>query len=390
MLQKNRLTLPKLISFVKGVTNDIVKNDHIVEKPINIKTNENIFARQNDTTFRCLNNHDSKITNDLPTKLRSYFDPFIKEFVRYFALTKLSSTNENISGYYSVLKLCIPKFEEYTQQQQIDYIKCLREKLIAYVSNTEIFKTNGYEKLKWNKKSIIQSLMQFKVTKITLKLMADYFSVNIFILNILEDKLYVISGNDFYDMFRFNVFMTLNNETFEPLTYLKNGLLEYNNILVKKIISIHKNIIILFNTNLNENTDLEFVIKLDTFNITIINKENEYDEILLSEVDENAYVKDIEVKTNLKDVKTNKIEEKIITNPSGLRERCSPTPTTESNNQVPVTGIVFNVSLKMKLDVLQDMATKLNIDINKNSANGKKKLKTKNELVDEINKIMLK
>ena len=375
MLQKTRITLPKLISFVKSTNAycENIKQDNIIEKSINIKPNENIFARQNDTAFKCLNNHDSKITNDLPIKLRSYFDPFIKEFIRHFTLTKLSSTNENISAYYSVLRLCIPKFEEYTQQQQIDYIKCLREKLIAYVSNTEIFKMNCYEKLKWNKKSIIQSLMQFKVTKITLKLMADYFSVNIFILNILEDKLYVVSGNDFYDMFRFNIFITLNNETFEPLIYLKKSLLEYNNALVKKIISIHKNIIILFNANLNENIDLEFIIKLDTFNTVTINKENEYDEIILSELDENAYVRDIEVKkNNLKDTKIKQIEDKI------------------TEDKVPIQGIVFNVSLKMKLDVLQDMATKLNIDINKNGANGKKKLKTKNELVDEINKIMLK
>ncbi len=374
MIQKNRITLPKLISFVKGISEDTTKINYIVEKPT-------IF-KQNDTTFKCLNYRDTKITSDLPTKLRSYFDPFIKEFIRHSSLLKLSSTNENISAYYCILKLCIPKFEEFTQQQQIDYIKCLREKLIAYVSNTEIFKTNGYEKLKWNKKSIIQSLVQFKLTKITLKLMADYFSVNIFILNIQEDKLYVVSGNDFYDMFRFNVFVSLNNETFESLTYLKNGLLEYNNVLVKKIISIHKNIVILFDTNLNETTndsELEFTIKLDTFNIIIVNKENEYDEIILSEMDENAYVRDIEVKKNNHNEQNKLLDNTTITANDN-------TENTDNN----ATGIVFNVSLKMKLDVLQDMATKLNIDINKGLANGKKKLKTKNELVEEINKIMIK
>ncbi len=371
MLQKNRLTLPKLVSFVKSISEDIPKINNIVEKPIHFK--------QNDNSFRCLNHKDTKITSDLPTKLRSYFDPFIKEFVRHSSLLKLSSNNENISAYYAILKSCMPKFEDYTQQQQIDHIKCLREKLIAYVSNTEIFKTNGYEKLKWNKKSIIQSLVQFKLTKITLKIMADYFSINIFILNISEDKLYVVSGNDYFDMFRFNVFVTLNNETFESLTYLKNGLLEFNNALVKKIISIHKNIIILFDTNLNEKTDnseLEFVIKLDSFNIITTNKENEYDEIILSEMDENSYVRDIEIKNNNPNETNNILE--------------NTTNTANDNTDNNATGIVFNVSLKMKLDVLQDMATKLNIDINKPIANGKKKLKTKNELVEEINKIMLK
>lgn len=357
---KQRLTLKKLVEFVKNIdssTNTFELKSTFIPQP-NVKKNN---------LFRCLNSNDSKITNDLPPKLRSYFDPFIKDFVRHHTITNLSNSNDNVSVYYSVLRLCVPKFEEYSETEQINYILALRGKLIAYISDNDVFKMNGYENLKWNRKVIIESLMKFKATKLTLKVIADFFSINIFILNILEDKLYAVSGNDFYDMFRLNVFICLNNETFEPLTYLKSGCLEYKNTLVKKIVSIHKNIVILFNTNMEDNTEIEFVIKQDTFNIpSITNKENDYDDVVISEVD---YVKDVETKDN------NSVE--VTPEPVSC--------TTDSK----VQGIVFNVSLKMKLEELQTMAQKLNIDIEK-IQNNKKKCKTKNELVEDINRVMTK
>ena len=368
MLSQKRVETQKLITFVKLLSKDNNKINYVVEPKQDFKNRDN--------TFKCLNRNETKMTNDLPPKLRSYFDPFIKEFIRHGS-TKTYITNENVSLYYSILKSCIPKFSECDEQKQIEYIKSLREKLVAYISNTEIFKTNGYDKMKWNKKSIIQSLMQFKVTKLTLKLLADYFSVNIFMLNILEDKLYVVSGNDYYDMFRYNVFVASNTNTFESLSYLDEYMLTYDNVLVKKVISIHKNILILFNTNLNETPDalipLEFNIKLDDFNIVLpLNKENDYDEITESE---SNFVKDVEVKhekTEEPSTKLQKPESKITT------------------EEKPITGVVFNVSQKMKLDALQEMAAKLNIDINKLATNGKPKPKTKIELVDEINMIMIK
>lgn len=362
MLPQKRVTISKLISYVQTLSKDNTKINYVVDT----KQDNKFYS---DHTFKCLNYGTTKMTDDLPHKLRSYFDPFVKEFIRHGS-TKTYVTNENISLFFCILKLCVPNFGNYTNAEQMEYIKCLREKLIAYISNTDIFK-NNYSKMKWDKKTIVQSLMQFKVTRLTLKLIADYFSINIFILNITEDKLYVVSHNDRYDMFRFNVFVSLNNDTFESLTYGNERMLTFDNVIVKKLISIHKNILILFNVDMGENNGAipDFVMKLDDLVQPIVNKENEYDEI--TESDSNAFVKDIE--NNCED-KSKKSKSKIVVNEEGP------------------TGIVFNVSLKMKLDALQDMATKLNIDINKNGANSKTKTKpkTKNELVDEINKIMLK
>ena len=401
MLSPKRVETQKLIAFVKLLSKENNK--------INYVTEQRVEHHQKDNSFKCLDYKETKITNDLPSKLRSYFDPFIKDFVRHGS-TKVHIKNENISIFYSILYTCIPKFAEYPEQQQVDFIKCLRGKLIAYISNNEMFKMNNYEKMKWDKKSIYTTLNNFTVTKLTLKLLADYFSINIFILNILEDKLYVISGNDYFDMFRLNVFISLNNNTFEPLSYLNEKLLPYNNVLVKKIISIHKNILILFNTNLNETSDvpsqLDFVFKLSDFNVAVPvtntntntntvtnintdvsstinkpNKENEYNEI--TESDSTVFVKDVEVKSHVNN-SNNSLEK------PHLHVKMVAAATVTITEDIPPVGVVFNISQKMKLDTLQDMATKFNISINKPGTNGKLKLKTKTELVDEIKTIMLK
>ncbi len=357
MLPQKRVTTTKLISFVLSLSKDNA-NINIFAEPKN--NNNNVVTKKN--IFRCLDYGESRMTTDLPNKLKTYFDPFVKDFIRHGS--KKSYTNEeNMTFYYCIMRSLIPKFENFEESKQALYIKTLRDKLIAYVSNTEIFKMNNYEKMQWNKKSVTNSLLHYKVTKLILKLITDYFNINIFILNIVEDKIYVVSNNDHFDMFRYNIFLSLNNDTFESMTYLNESLLTFNNELAKKIITVNKNILILYNTDLNNNGEVgnvtEFVTKLDTYDIIV--KENEYAEI--TESDSAMLISDIE-KNN-------------VGNNVG------------NNKDKPKSGIVFNVSLKMKLESLQDMAKKLNIDINKTNGT-KSKPKTKNELVDEINNIMIK
>lgn len=351
MLPQKRVTTVKLISFVLSLSKDNA-NINIFTEP----KNNNVNNTNKKNVFRCLEYGETSAATDLPHKLKTYFDPFVKDFIRHGS-KKTYTSEENMTFYYCIMRSLIPKFDDFDESTQASYIKTLKEKLIAYVSNTEIFKMNNYEKMQWNKKSVTTSLLHYKVTKLILKLITDYFNINIFILNIVEDKLYVVSNNDHFDMFRYNIFLTLNNDTFESMTYFNESLLSFNNEIAKKIITVHKHLLILYNTDLNTNGDekhvTEFVIKLDTYDIVV--KENEYAEI--TESDSALLISDIE--------KNPVVKEKAK------------------------SGIVFNVSLKMKLDSLQDMAKKLNIDVNK-TIGGKSKPKTKNELVDEINNIMVK
>ena len=416
MLSKKRITLPKLISYVLSFTVDNANNDILdAVFPGQIKSNDEF-------QFTCLKFGESKNINDFPEKLKNIFDPYIKDLIRYGA-RKTFETDINLSLYYSVLAQLIKNYEKFPLKDQLNYITKLRDKLIIHISSEDIMQEQEYDKLGWNKKDITNSLIQFKSNKLVMKLIADYFNINIFVLNIVEDKIYVVSENDYYDMFRSNIFVVFNIDTFEPLVYSESNVLEYNSGLIKKLITVDKNLIILMDMNLNNHQQFQFNIKLSNINKCAklienenenknnddkkskennehkdnedkkskendfgslkehtkehdsdkIDVENEYGEILPEESDANAYIKDIERSETMdtKGTKASKTKSNIKIN----------------NN----TQLVFKISPKMKLDELQTIAKKLNILIEKenNQTSGKKKLiKTKGELIDEINSVL--
>ena len=409
MLSKKRITLPKLTSYVLSFTADNTNNDILdVVFPGQIKSNDEF-------QFSCLKFGESKNINDFPEKLKNIFDPYIKDIIRYGS-RKTFENDINLSLYYSVLAQLIKNYEKFPLKDQLNYITKLRDKLIIYVSNGDIMQSQEYDKLGWNKKDVTNSLIQFKSNKLVMKLIADYFNINIFVLNIVEDKMYVVSENDYYDMFRSNIFIVFNVDTFEPLIYSDSNLLEYNSSPIKKLITVDKHFIILMDANLIDHQPLQFNIKLsnidkyskiipenvkpnndnlndnlndnkqDDDNLNdktnsshedikmsqdkinnIIDVENEYGEVLPDESDANAYIEDIEG--------------------SDPKSKLN----AKTNSVIDSTQLIFKISPKMKLEELQTIAKKLNINIEKNNkqTTGKKKLiKTKGELIDEINGVL--
>ncbi|QKF93761.1 hypothetical protein QKU48_gp0303 [Fadolivirus algeromassiliense] len=382
MLSKTRITPPKLISYILSFTTEDVNNDVMnMVFPSQIKSNDEF-------NFSCLKFGESKNINDFPEKMKTIFDPFIKDFIRY-GIKKTFDNDNNLSFYYSVLSLLVNNFDKLPTKDQFNYITKLRDKLIIYMSNDEIFKQQEYTNMGWIKKDLMNSLIKFKINKIIVKIVADYFNINIFVLNIMEDRIYVSSDNETYDMFRPNIFLAFNNDTFEPLIYSDSGLLDYNSGPVKKLITVDKNYVNIMNANLKDDKILQFTITLSNINKYIKddsrknNKidsestpqeiieekentdvsdeiENNYGEIIPDESDANAYIKDIEENNNSKQI-------------------------------TPATQLVFKISPKMKLEELQEVAKKLNITLEKETKKGKtviSKQKTKGELIDEINVVL--
>lgn len=372
MLSKKRLPLTTLISYVLSFTADNVnKNSLDAVFPTKIKSNDEF-------TFESLSLGESRNINDFPKKLKNIFDPFIKELNRHGS-KKSYDEEHNISLYYSILSHLINNFSDLPEDDQYNYIKKLRDKLIIFVSSNDTFEKYKYDELGWVKKDILTSLAQFKLNKILLKLVADYLNLNIIMLNVIEDLIYIVSENDSYDMFRRNIILVYNaEEYFEPVTYSNTFLLDYNTGIIKKLITVDKNFLMLLGINLKDEVNtINFNIKLTPLEIKPDDKnnnhditsdsskkdhkeiENEYGEILPTESDANAYVADIE--SNKKKV-------------------------------TPSNQLVFNISSKMKLDELQNIAQKLNIDLEKDSKtkSGKKLTKTKTELISEINSMLKK
>lgn len=368
MLAKKPVTLPKLISYILSFTEETNEDNLNNMFTSQIKSNDEF-------NLTYLGFGESRNINDLPDKLRSLLDPYLKDFIRYGS--RNIENDNNLTLYFSILTHIIKGYYSLASEDQYNYITKLRDKLIMYMSTSNILRTQGYDKLGWVKKDIMTSLISFKTNKLILKIMADYLNLNIFILNTVEDKIYAISENDNFNMFRASCFLVYHDDIFEPLVYNNSPILDYNSSPVNKLVTVDKAFIILMDTVLITHSPLHFNLKLcdlSKFTVDIPNPvtsvENEYGEVIPEESDANAYIKDIEKSETDTNISTN-----IGTNIS-------------ASTNIP-QQLIFKISPKMKLDELQTIAKKLNVELEKNGLK-KKTNKTKGELIEEINSVLKK
>jgi len=330
--QFKRVTLNQLISYIlESIPKD--END-VVSDGIFI----NVVKSDDSFKFEKLSYRKTRNINDFPTNLKKIFDPFIKDTIRYGSKEKLTSDSEkpnenvNMSLYFSIMTLLVDDFYEMPSDEQLTFIIRLRDKLVLNLSSMEYYNNSGYKDLFKNKKELLKSVVNMKSNKVIMKIIADYFGINMFLLNIDQDKIFCISGNESYDLFRHSIFLSCHEENFEPLIYKGNKCIDCFSPLMRKLIFVDRSLICLVNPDIDIRDFIPFKMTINSIH---------------------------------NDIKQERIIEEI-------EEVKKPDP-----------SVVFNISSKMKLHDLQIVAEKLSLDLNK-QVGGKGKPKTKIELIDEI------
>jgi len=438
MLLKKKLTLNKLITYVQSIP-EVKCDSNNVPKIVIAQNNQNqshgsqqlnqlTQSIKQPQSLQPTEQHkmkfkESKNINDLPCLLKKLFDPFIKNFVRY------GSRNEGgISLYFSLLALLIDGFYEMDESKQDRYIAKFREKLVSYAISC------NYNYLKWSQQSIVDSICKFKNNKIVLKIIADCFCLNVFLLNIVNDKIFVISNVDYYDMFRSCIFLVLDENVYEPLFFNKKGILEYDCDPLKKLINVDRGKLLLVDISFGKGGFKNFEIKFDE--ITIANEEsnainidsnndNSCNHINEMENDNISNVKNDDNDVNNNNDKKDDSDSTIVNNSDNNTNDSNNTnindnQTNDNHNdenhdknneydssddedklengfaEISPTDSDVNVfrerkkiiSSKMKLDEIQKIAESYGISLFKlNSSKTKNKKKTKNELIEEIENI---
>lgn len=381
-MDDTKVSLNDLIEYINTfvkVNNELSDNDSNDFVQTNKVTDSSKF---DSSKFECLRFGESKNINDLPEKLKKIFDPFIKEFFRHGTQRTIGgNSEENISLYFSVLYCVIPEFKTFNQQQQAAYVTKLRDKLLIYSSDDIVFTKHNYDQLGWVKKDVMKMITQYKSNKVIIKLMADYFNINIFMLNATDDKLYVVSTNDSLDMFRPSIFLTFYDDVFEMIGYQNNFMINNDTEPIKKLINVDRKIILPVTGSLKTLNNSPFSIKFDDLDKYIPKKdisEEQKPEITI---------------TTITTITTNDINEKKETQDETNNEYGEIEPTDTDKEifnditQKP-TKLVFKITSKTKLDEIQEIAKKLGISLDKDDVKtGKKKSKTKNDLVTEIDTI---
>lgn len=304
-----RISIYDIINFIQKNITQISNIDCIDNTQL---TNE-IPLIQSNSKLTPLQFQEIKPIKSLPPNLNQIFNE------KYFHIGVLRNLNKlDISLYSSIIVCLKSKFHSQTLEFQIDYITkfidCLK-------SNSKIF---NYKKYNWNKSDIYNSLCKDFIGINIIKFVSDYLYINIFILDIEQDKLYFGSGEHFIAWKKTIFLIKYNDNYFEPLYSETNMYFQHKDTIIQYILS-NKHLVNLYQlslTNTFEFTDIEENLnpylhikeQIETIYDDIIDNDVEYTEktlknMKLIELQKIASSKKIEIK---KQYGKNKTKEELI------------------------------------------------------------------------------
>lgn len=190
---------------------------------------------------------------DFPPNCKKIFELNLKNIYRHCINGNLAT-----SLYYSVL-FCITN--KFATIDNIDmYIEILKNKMIADLTEKKLFTILKYRQYKWTIKDVSDAVKNNTNNKLTIRYVADYFNINIFLVNINKDSMSAIFNNDGLNIHKPSIFLTLYDNVFEPLSisdkFLWNNTDAYNKLVFANLFSIN-------GINYNNNTEIISLVNDD-------------------------------------------------------------------------------------------------------------------------------
>jgi len=371
MLEVNskRISLSDLISFIKTNVDNVQNNIDITDVP-----KKQIIGS--------LDFNESSQLSGLKTNLYSCLNNYSTELLRFGVLkNSLSKDNINNVSLLSSILTCVK--EDFILQQQPTqqiYISQLNNNLSSFVGSDK-YTSHGYKKIGFKQTDIVMAIKYYQNAKIIWKVVADYFHINIFFIDIANDQ--ILLPNKFNTFKKTIMILIINNDIFEPVLY-KNNKFILNLDLINDILKIKPKL--LFDDACDDDYELKCITKIQKKNIGYSFNEKKILRLLNEKPEKND--KPDEVVNN--DVEgLNGIVECSETNCENIPDLSDADDKNTENIHDEIIRIPIQTKQidykKMKLDELQNEASKLNISITIDK-NGKNKKKTKKELIDDIEK----
>lgn len=386
-----RITLDMLLSYIKTnlstlqPTSSIItvdKKDNISDSKVNKPSK--IKKEPSESFYDNLNNSVSKI---------KFNSDFIKTFI---ANTDINSINDvlYVLNYKNSITETVNNSEtsDSNTKKKVDYTHFSFFKSILYLlidkptdTDLEIFiKTLvkhimyggitefGYNKLKWNKKTLKDNISNNVIDAGTVRVVSDYLHINVFIIN--EDSKQIEYGGAEFIPFKKNLFLYKYKDNFYPVFLKENKIFKFSTPLVKYLLTNTQKITLLSHDQMTfKEEDLSKYINLATImpEIPVTVKAEEVSVI-------NKFDEDF---TEYDDGKNNIIDDSE--SESDDSEQVNEDSEDSDENESEDNSEIFDKYMKLSLMEIQKEAKKLNINI-KDSNN---KLKNKNILCMEIIKI---
>lgn len=406
-VQMNKISLDDLLKFIAlNVSIHINHTQNHPEEDIDIDalkitnpSEENVENMEIVTDIVSLQQNLLRQLKDLPYNLNNSLSKFYNDLTRIGVL-KYNDTGINISLYTSILTCIKDDFKiQHTSIQQ-NYVKQLNSNLVTFVNSK--FVDYKYKDYKWIKNDVISQVKSYSGTKAIMRIFHDYLCVNIFLIDISNDKLFVI---DTYSPFKKSIILLLigtNEQQFEPVSYkgsycfVGDGL-ELINSLTSPDASALDYLVPHFNSGTDgSEIDLDKYIpsvpKLSLQEKNILNMIKKSTTVKLTDdlVEKNSEITSNEFLVRSEDLlpsdgnDINKIDEEIDENIVLDQEYDNISEISESESKlIPMKYYLEKIyKSTTKLEEIQQDAKNLNISLDADTNTSKKK--TKAQLISEI------
>lgn len=167
--------------------------------------------------------------NDFKKNCKKIFDPYIDNIIRNGTLKKCK--DDYISLLYSVFSCIDENFCTKSKSTKVKWIYSAIDKMISDIKKENI----NYE---LKNTDISQELQKFSNNKIVLRFLSDYFNINIFLINVIEDRIFVVYGEPQFNIFKPTIFLSFYDDQFEYLSYKNKKIWAYDDPPFKKLIKV--------------------------------------------------------------------------------------------------------------------------------------------------------
>lgn len=410
----SRLSLNNLIEYIE-------KNDTFLKK-------EELFDKiEEEEKFEASKlNKKQRLLSFNKETLDSIFCDYLEKdkFYRQGMIKSITNPkNKNISLISSLLFCLYKDFE-------LDPVKKISGFIRKFISDSpKKFIDNNYSKLGWVKKEFLEDIRKTNITKMYMRYLSDYFKINLFLVDLELDTLYYIGEKNLIP-YKINIFIikledqTTGDVNYEPI-FTKN---KKNHVLMRKLLNSKFLIEYMDCDFTNDDEDLNFTIEREDLtkyleNITentdntnsdsnsdsfdddsdeddkFDEEEDKFDE---SDIDSEKYIgnKNVRLRDGITDIPTftedndsidsENIDTKFLvddmtikTEQKELKKLNEDDSDNDDSDNEEENKIIAKKS--MKVTELKKIAKDIGIKLSYIDKKGKKKNKTKDMLINEIN-----
>jgi hypothetical protein len=363
----NLLSLEALLDFIVANQSSF-KNIGCID----LTNHEHDHDHVHDEILEQLEFQEIKKINQLPDELAKIFKLNHDNFHKYIhvgvfkniELEKNKFTKFDISLFLSIFSCLYQTFNYQTKYYQSIFVTKFLDRFIKSIQSTKYdcnFKTFQYEyKYQWSHEDLCNDIEHGDWNEKVLKYLSDFLHINIFILDISQDKL-LYCGGAVYIPYKKTIFLLkYDNYSYEPFYTEQSKTFNLNDTIIKTLKESYDDI----NVMQLSNELLIFKEELVPENKTESEEDNENN----SKNIVNGYddLEQTDTKYEIADISEQESEQEQDSEQEQEQEK-------------------IKINSSMKLSELQNMAKKLNIKCEVN-----KKKKTKKQLLDEIKKITKK